>query len=121
MQSNFRSLSGHLFDITAPILIQASPMWTRAYNGTGFANAEKRLFGEGNYEFYIGTFRGILGFHQINDTNTLGPKDFQQDKQSLESNYNPHIYLLRGQRAPLVHGTNKSSDPHQCAVHLLQA
>ena len=28
---------------------------------------------------------------------TKGPKDFLQDKQSLESNYNPHIYLLRGQ------------------------
>jgi hypothetical protein len=30
-------------------------------------------------------------------TNTNCPKDFLQDKQSLESNYNPHIYLLRGQ------------------------
>jgi hypothetical protein len=28
---------------------------------------------------------------------TRGPKDFLQDKQSLESKYNPHIYLLRGQ------------------------
>jgi hypothetical protein len=28
---------------------------------------------------------------------TKGPKDFLQDKQSLESNYNPHIYLMRGQ------------------------
>ncbi len=27
---------------------------------------------------------------------TQGPKDFLQDKQSLESNYDPHLYLLRG-------------------------
>jgi hypothetical protein len=43
------------------------PVWTRAYNSTGFANAEKRLFGGGNhYEFYIGTFRGHLGFASPN-------------------------------------------------------
>ena len=95
MQSNFRSLSGYLFNIT--FLVVASPAWTKAYNRSGFANAEKRLFGVGNYEFYIGTIRGILGNHQIMSTNTKGPKDFLQDKQSLESNYNPHIYLLRGQ------------------------
>jgi hypothetical protein len=35
---------------------QTPPAWTRAYNGTGFTNAEKRLFGEGNYKFYIRTF-----------------------------------------------------------------
>jgi hypothetical protein len=29
-----------------------SPMWTKAYNQSGFANAEKRLFGTGNYEFW---------------------------------------------------------------------
>jgi hypothetical protein len=29
--------------------------------------------------------------------NTKGPKDFLQDIQSLESNYNPHNYWLRGQ------------------------
>jgi hypothetical protein len=28
---------------------------------------------------------------------TKSPKDFLQDKQSLESNYNSHISLLRGQ------------------------
>jgi hypothetical protein len=28
---------------------------------------------------------------------TKGPKEFLQDQQSLESNYDPHIYSLRGQ------------------------
>jgi hypothetical protein len=31
-------------------------MWTRAYNRTGYAIAEKRQLREGHYEFYIGTF-----------------------------------------------------------------
>jgi hypothetical protein len=75
-----------------------SPMWTKEYNRSRFANAEQRLFGEGNYEFYIRTIQGISGNHQIMSMDTKGPKDFLQDKQSLESNYNPHIYLLRGQR-----------------------
>jgi hypothetical protein len=35
---------------------QTPPMWTRAINGTGFVNAKKGLFGDGNYEFYIGIF-----------------------------------------------------------------
>jgi hypothetical protein len=29
--------------------------WTSAYDKTGFAKAEKRLFGEANYQFYFGT------------------------------------------------------------------
>ncbi len=37
----------------------------------------------------------FLGNHQI--LGTKGPKDFQLDKQSLESNYDHHSYLLRGQ------------------------
>ncbi len=72
-------------------------MWTKAYNRSRFANAEQRLFGEGNYELCIWTFQGISGFHQIRSTNSKGLKDFLQDKQSLDSNYNPQIYLLRGQ------------------------
>jgi hypothetical protein len=98
VQLNFSSLSGHLFDVTAQILCRLvhHREQEQAYNRTGFANAQKRLFGEGNYEFYIGTFQGISGFHQINDMNTQDPKDFLQDKPSLESNYKPHIYLLRG-------------------------
>jgi hypothetical protein len=67
----------------------ASPTWTKAYNHSRFANTEQRLFGVGNYKFYIGTTQGILGNHQIRSRNTNGPKDFLQDKQSLESNYNP--------------------------------
>jgi hypothetical protein len=47
---------------------QTLPTWTRAYNRTGFANAEKRLFGKGNYEFYIRIFQGLLGFHKIDNT-----------------------------------------------------
>jgi hypothetical protein len=72
-------------------------MCTKAYNRSRFANAEKRLFGEGNYEFYIRTIQGISGNHQIMSMDTKGPKEFLQDGQSLESNYDPHIYLLRGQ------------------------
>jgi hypothetical protein len=78
---------------------KAPPTWTRAYTRLGFTNAEKRLFGEGNcYKVYIETFWGMLGFHQIRETNTPGPKNFATRQKSLESNYNPqHIYLLRGQ------------------------
>jgi hypothetical protein len=71
-------------------------MWTRAYNNTGFANAEKRLFGKINYEFYIGTFRGLPGFQQVSEGDFIIPptKDFAQDNPVLEFYYNSHIYLL---------------------------
>jgi hypothetical protein len=39
---------------------EASPAWTKAYNCSGFANSEQRLFVVGNYKFYIGTIQGIL-------------------------------------------------------------
>jgi hypothetical protein len=67
------------------------------YNKSGFANAEKRLFGTGNYKFYIGTIWGISGNHQMQSMDTKGPKDCLLNEQSLESNYDPHFYLLRGQ------------------------
>jgi hypothetical protein len=70
---------------------EVSPAWTKAYNCSRFANAFQRIFGEGNYEFYIGTTQGISGNHQIISTNTKGPKDFLQDKQSLYPTTTPHL------------------------------
>ncbi len=76
----------------------ASAAWTQVYNHSRFTNTEQRLFdGVGNYEFYIGATRGIAGKHKIMSTNTKSPQDFLQNRQSLESTYNPHIYLMRGQ------------------------
>ncbi len=95
---NFRSLSGQLFKTTYLPHQEDSPMWTKAYNKSGLANAEQRLFGRDNYRFFIGTIQCLSGNHQIQGTQ--GPKDFQLDKQSLESNYDPHSYLLRGQGFP---------------------
>ncbi len=83
------------YNISAPK--KDSPAWTKAYNNSGFTNAEKRLFGTGNYSFYIRTIQGISGNHQIWCRDTKGPKDFLLNKQSLESNYDSHLYLLRGQ------------------------
>ncbi len=73
------------------------PARTIVNHKSRFANAEKRLFVTENYRFYIGTIWGLLGNHQIMCMDTKGPTDFPLDKQSLESNYNPHSYLLRGQ------------------------
>jgi hypothetical protein len=54
-----------------------SPTWRMVSTSTsGFANAEKRLFGTDNYEFYIRTIQGISGNHEIWCTDTKGPKDF---------------------------------------------
>jgi hypothetical protein len=37
-------------------LPRATPTaWTSAYDSTGFARAERRLFGKANYEYYFGT------------------------------------------------------------------
>jgi hypothetical protein len=55
---------------------EASPAWTKAYNCSGFANSEQRLFVVGNYKFYIRTIQGILGNHKIMSMDTKGPKDF---------------------------------------------
>jgi hypothetical protein len=71
--------------------------WTNAYDSTGFAKAERRLFGKANYQYYFGTARGLLGFHQITDPSILALTDFQLENSVLESYYDPHIYLLRGQ------------------------
>jgi hypothetical protein len=57
-----------------------SPIWTNMYIKSGFANAEKRLFGTNNYKFYIGTIQCILGNHQIWCTDTKGPKGFLLNK-----------------------------------------
>ena len=97
VQTNFRSLSGQLFNTTLLPLKRIHLHGQRHITTSGFANAEKRLFGTGNYSFYIRTIRGISGNHQIWCTDTKGPKDFLLNKQSLESNYDSHLYLLRGQ------------------------
>ena len=79
------------------LLPRATPTtWTSAYDSTGFAKAEERLFGEDNYQCYIGTARGLSGFHQITDQSILASKDFQLENSVPESYYDPHIYLLRG-------------------------
>jgi hypothetical protein len=70
--------------------------WTSAYNSREFAKAEKRLFGEANYQYYFRNAQGLSGFHQITNPNILAPKDFQLKKSILELYYDPHIYLLRG-------------------------
>jgi hypothetical protein len=75
---NLRSLSVHLLDIMAQdlnrlhlcgqghIREQDSQMLKRDYLGR-----------EGNYKFYLGTFQGLSGFHQVDNTNTPAPKEFQ--------------------------------------------
>jgi hypothetical protein len=60
-------------------------------------NAEKKLFGTDNYMFFIRTIQHLLGNHQVRCMDRKGLKDFQLDKQSLESIYDHHSYLLRGQ------------------------
>jgi hypothetical protein len=59
--------------------------WTSAYDRTGFAKAEMRLFGEANYQFYFGTAQGLSGFHQITDPSIPLPKDFQLENSVKES------------------------------------
>jgi hypothetical protein len=61
--------------------------WTSAYDSTGFAKAEERLFGEANYQCYFGTARGLSGFHQITNQSILVPKDFQLENSVPESIY----------------------------------
>jgi hypothetical protein len=46
----------HHHESSVPTLTPTA--WTSAYDRTGFAKAEKRLFGEANYRFYFGTARG---------------------------------------------------------------
>jgi hypothetical protein len=48
-----------------------SPEWTRAYNSSGFANAEKRLFRRDNYRFFIGKIQHLSGFHKKSDTQDI--------------------------------------------------
>jgi hypothetical protein len=95
------------------------PTWTSTCNSTGFLNMQRRLFGEANYQFYIGTFQGLLGFHQINDPAKYpSTKGFPTTKTSTGVLLQPPHVLTERMRAPLVHGSNKSSDPHQCIGHL---
>jgi hypothetical protein len=79
-------------------LPRATPTaWTSAYDSTGFARAERRLFGKANYEHYFGTARGLSGFHHITNLSIPAPTDFQLHDSVQESYYDPHIYLLRGE------------------------
>jgi hypothetical protein len=78
-------------------LPRATPTaWTSAYDSTGFARAERRLFAKANNEYYFGTAQGLSGFHHITNPSILAPMDFQIHHSVKESYYDPHIYLLRG-------------------------
>lgn len=116
VQSKFRSLSVYLFDVMPQGLHRLH------LRGQGHITDQdwqmlkaKRLFGECDYEFYIGIFSGISAFQHIMDTNTQGPKDFVQDK--VWSPTQPPHLLAERMMVPLVHHTNKSPNAHQHAVH----
>ncbi len=78
------------------LLPRATPTtWTSAYDSTGFARAERRLFGKANYTYYFGPAQGLSGFHKITNLSIPAPTDFQLHDSVQESYYDPHIYLLR--------------------------
>jgi hypothetical protein len=94
VQSNFSSLSGHLFKTTLLPLKRIHPCGQRHITNLDLQMLRRDYLGQVIMSF--GTIQGILGNHQIWCMGNQGPKDFLQDKQSLESNYDPHLYLLRG-------------------------
>jgi hypothetical protein len=75
-----------------PQLNKGSPKWTEAYKHSDFVSVDRRLFGAGRVEFFIGHIQGLAGNHLM-----LDMQDFHFKGQSLESYYDPHTYLLRGQ------------------------
>jgi hypothetical protein len=63
---------------------------------------EKRLFGEANYQFYIGTSKGLLGFQQINDPAKYpSTKGFPTTRTSTGVLLQPPYLLTERRRAPL--------------------
>jgi hypothetical protein len=57
-------LSVQLFSATLlprTISYKVSPEWTEAYNQSGFAYTEGRLFGADNYKFFIGRIQTLSG------------------------------------------------------------
>ncbi len=67
--------------------------WTRAYGKSPFAKIEKTLFGEDNYEMYIGRVQrlqpNLLEFCNIDLTS-------DKDEEGEMVIYDPLIYVLMG-------------------------
>jgi hypothetical protein len=83
---------------------EASPAWTKAYNCSGFANSEQRLFVVGNYKFYIRTIQGILGNHKILSMNSYQEsKGFPTRQTKSGVQLQPPHLLAERTRVPLVH------------------
>jgi hypothetical protein len=98
VQTNFRSLSDQLFNTTFLLLKRIhlhgqrhittldSQMLKRDYLGQVITVSTSEL---------SKAFQATIKYAWCRDTK--GPKDFLLNKQSLESNYDSHLYLIRGQ------------------------
>jgi hypothetical protein len=93
-------------------------MWTKAYNQSGFANAEKRLFGTGNNEFW--NHPRHFGQPPNMVYGYPGSKGFPSRQTKSGVQLWPPSLLTKRIRVPLVHSTDESPNPHQHAVHLLK-